>query len=95
MEIVTVLRGNEELDIYEDQKEQYKSMGYRVIDKSTGKVLEETTKVTIEGLSSELVKLKQAVEAITAERDELLAEVEKLRGAKKTTRSTKKTDTAE
>lgn len=90
MDTITVLKGNVELDVPADQKERYQDLGYRVIDKKTGKVLEEPTCVTIEGLTSEVVKLKQALEAITSERDELLAELAKLKKAEKPSTTRKK-----
>jgi regulator of replication initiation timing len=93
MNVITVLRGNEELDITEDKKELFKKRGYKVIDKSTGKVLEEAANLSIEGLSSEVVKLQKDVEKIVAERDELRAErdalLKKLGAEKPSTRKKK------
>jgi hypothetical protein len=83
MELITVVRGNEELDVSADQKERYKQLGYHVIDKQTGKVLEKAPLTDVAALQNLVVKLE-------SENKALKDEIEKLKKpAKKQTASTK------
>ncbi|MBR4377353.1 MAG: hypothetical protein IKP50_00485 [Bacilli bacterium] len=84
METITVVRGNEELDVPADQKERYKKLGYHVIDKKTGKVLEKAPLTDVASLQSLVVKLEN-------ENKELKAEIQKLKKdtTKKASTSTK------
>jgi len=67
MEKITVVRGNEELDIPADQKERYKKLGYHVIDKQTGRVLEKAPLTDVAQLQSLVVKLENENKALKDE----------------------------
>ena len=72
MELITVLKGNEELDIPVEQKERYKKLGYHVIDKQTGAILEAAPLTDVASLQGLVAKLE-------AENAALKAEVQKLK----------------
>ena len=79
MELITVLRGNEELDVPVDQKERYKKLGYHVIDKQSGKVLEKAPLTDVASLQNLVVKLEN-------ENKSLKDEIQKLKATKVTTK---------
>lgn len=83
MEQITVMRGNEELDVSADQKERYKKLGYHVIDKATGKVLEKAPLTDVASLQNLVAKLENENKALKDEIDKLK------KAAKKQTASTK------
>lgn len=72
MELITVAKGNEELDVPVGQKERYKNFGYHVIDKQTGKILEKAPLTDVAALQSLVVKLE-------AENKSLKDEIQKLK----------------
>lgn len=72
MELITVLKGNEELDVPAEQKERYKNLGYHVIDKKSGEVLEKAPLTDVAQLQSLVVKLEK-------ENKDLKAEIQKLK----------------
>ena len=79
IELITVLKGNEELDVPADQKERYKKLGYHVIDKQSGKVLEKAPLTDVASLQNLVVKLEKENKSL---RDEL----QKLKTTKKQTK---------
>ena len=71
MELITVVKGNEELDVPVEQKERYKNLGYHVIDKESGKVLETAPLTDVASLQSLVVKLENENKALKEENQKL------------------------
>lgn len=67
MELITVLKGNEELDVPVEQKERYKKLGYHVINKQTGEVLEKAPLTDVSALQALVVKLENENAALKDE----------------------------
>lgn len=66
MDTITVKRANVVLDISPDQKDYYLGQGFSVVD-STGSVVEETTKLTLEALNHKIVKMQKIIDEKDAE----------------------------
>lgn len=75
MSTIRVQRANVVLDISPDEKERYMEMGYSVIDRATGKVVEEAISNDVNVLRKQINELK----AKLAEKDE---EIKKLTAKK-------------
>lgn len=77
MSTITVIKGNVELDVPADERERYVKLGYSVIDKATGKIIEEAPITDVGALQVRVAEL-------VAENTKLKAEITKLKGEKKT-----------
>jgi uncharacterized small protein (DUF1192 family) len=86
MSTIRVQRANVILDIRPDEKERYMDMGYSVIDKVTGNVVEEAISNDVNVLRTQVTELKSLV----AEKDK---EIEKLKASlSKKTKAEKASD---
>ena len=83
MELITVAKGNEELDVPIEQKERYKKLGYHVIDKQTGEVLEKAPLTDVASLQSLVVKLEQENATLKEEIQKLKAKTTKKQSSSK------------
>lgn len=82
METIRVERGNVILDIPAEDKAEYMKQGYSVVDKATGKVIEQAIGLDVTTLQYQLLELKGELEATKAENEKLKAEVAKLKPKK-------------
>ena len=82
METIRVERGNVILDIRAEDKAEYTKQGYSVVDKATGKVIEQAIGLDVTTLQYQLLELKGELEATKAENEKLKAEVAKLKPKK-------------
>lgn len=72
---ITIVKGNIELNVDEDQKDRYLKLGYSVVD-SSGKIIEEAP-------LTDVGALQHKVSELIAENERLKAEIAKLKKAPK------------
>lgn len=82
MDLITVVRGNVELDVPAEQKERYKNLGYSVVEKSTGKVIEEALSNDIGVLQSKITELQNENAKLKAENAKLKKSANKSKTSK-------------